>query len=122
MKSTNVIKSNNSINIDIDIKKLLDELENIGNEKEKEEFIKNYSRIKEEIKLVDEVLTNNDLTVIDEFESKTINELFKLLENNENKIFDNEILTIQELKNLIVITNILEKKINNDTMSIIDNK
>ncbi len=120
MKNTIEIEKKNQNTINI--KKLLNELENIGNEKEKEEFIKNYSRIKEEIKIVDEILNNQDSININELESKTINELFKLLENSENKIFDDEILTIQELKLLIDISNILEKKINDDTMSVIDIK
>lgn len=104
----------------INIKKLLNDLENISNEIEKEEFIKNYSRINEEIKIIDSILNNNDLKNYNEYEDKSINELFTVLENNQNKIFDNEILTIEELKLLIDISNVLENKINNDTMSIIE--
>lgn len=112
------IKENNQN--DINIKKLLNELENIGNEKEKEEFIKNYSRIKEEIKIVDHILNSDNQYNMCEYESKTIDELFKLLEKSESKIFDNDILTIKELKSLIDISNILEKKINDDTLCVID--
>jgi hypothetical protein len=121
MKSTIEIEEKKNKNI-INIKKLLNDLENIGNEKEKEEFIKNYSRINEEIKNVDNILNDNNLKNINELESKTINELFGLLENNENKIFDNEVLTIEELKSLIDICNILENKINDNTMSILEIK
>ena len=97
-------------------------MEKNGSENEKEEFIKNYSRIKEEIKIVDNILNFNNPTDTKDFETKTIDELFKILENSENKIFDNEILTIQELKSLIDVSNVLEKKINDDTMTVIDIK
>ena len=117
----NTIDFEEKINF-IDIKKLLNDLENIGSEKEKDESIKNYSRIKEEIKIVDNILNVENTENIDMFESKTINELFKLLEQDENKIFDNNKLTVEELKSLIDICNVLEKKINNDTISIMDIK
>ena len=89
---------------------------------EKEEFIKNYSRIKEEIKITDNILNDNNIKNINEFESKTINELFQQLEQNENKIFNNDKLIIEELKSLMDICEVLEKKINDDTMSIIEIK
>ena len=104
------------------IKTLLIELENIGSEKEKNDFVKNYARIKEEIKIVDQILNNDDMVENDNFESKTINELFELMELEENKIFHSEKLTAKKLKSLLVLSNILEKKINEDTMSIIENK
>ena len=109
-------------NVQIDIKTLLIELENIGSEKEKNDFVKNYARIKEEIKIVDQILNNDDMVENDNFESKTINELFELMELEENKIFHSEKLTAKKLKSLLVLSNILEKKINEDTMSIIENK
>ena len=89
----------------IDIKKLLNDLENIGNEKDKKEFIINYSRLKEEIKIVDDILNYDNLDEIEakveDYQTKSIDELFKILENNEDKIFGNEILTIQQLKSLL---------------------
>jgi len=122
MKNTIEMDKKNQIQNNIDIKKLLNDLEKNGSENEKEEFIKNYSRIKEEIKIVDNILNFNNPTDTKDFETKTIDELFKILENSENKIFDNEILTIQELKSLIDVSNVLEKKINDDTMTVIDIK
>lgn len=108
--------------MNIDIKKLLSELENIGCEKEKDDFIKNYSRIREQIKQVDSILNDENIYNPNEFESKTINELFEIIEINENKIFDSDNLTIGELKYLTSVCNVLEKKINDDTMSIIEIK
>ena len=123
MKNTIELKEETNLIVNkIDIKKLLIELENIGSEKEKEEFIKNYSRIKEEIKITDNILNDNNIKNINEFESKTINELFQQLEQNENKIFNNDKLIIEELKSLMDICEVLEKKINDDTMSIIEIK
>jgi hypothetical protein len=112
----------------INIKKLLNQLESIGNEKEKEEFIKNYSRIKEEIKITDSILNGeisnmSDNTNIDMFESKTIDELLELLEQSENKIFNsNDELTVNELKSLNDMCIILENKLNTHTMNIIEIK
>lgn len=111
-----------SENMTVDIKQLLTELEGIGSEKEKDEFIKNYSRIREQIKLVDSILDDNDIYNSNHFESKTINELFEMIELNENKIFDSDNLTIGELKYLISVCDILEKKINDDTMNIMEIK
>jgi len=107
---------------DIDIKKLLTDLENIGIEKEKDDFIKNYSRLREQIKLVDSILDNEDIDNSGELESKTISELFQIIELNENKIFDTDNLTVRELKYLTFVCNILEKKINDDTMNIMEIK
>jgi hypothetical protein len=118
----NTIEENNFIfnSKDIDVKKLLNDLENIGNEKEKGEFIKNYSRIREEIKIFDNILNNDNNNNINELESKTINSLFEILEQNENKIFDDEELNVEELKLLVDVCNVLEKKINDDTISIME--
>ena len=107
---------------DIDIKKLLLELENIGSEKEKDDFIKKYSRLREQIKIVDSILDDDNIYNYEEFESKTISELFQIIELNENKIFDSDNLTIRELKYLTFVCDVLEKKINDDTMSIIEIK
>jgi hypothetical protein len=106
----------------IDIKKLLSELENIGSEKEKDDFIKNYSKIREQIKFVDSILNDDNICNPNEFESKSISELFEMIELGENKIFDSDNLSIGELKYLISVCEVLEKKINDDTMSIVEIK
>ena len=129
---------------EIDIYKLIDDLQNIGDEKNKEEFIKNYSKIKEQIKVVDNVHfnigennkcneneeseeseeseENNKNDKNDKLKSKTINELLSVLEHNEDKIFNSSNLSVGELKSLMEISNILEKKINDETMNIIEIK
>ena len=133
--------SNSNINISdgnkININKLIDDLENIGNEKNKEEFIKNYSKIKEQLKIVDTILFNthnnkndnesdnesdNNNEINNEYESKNISELLSVLETNEDKIFNSSNLNVGELKTLMKICNVLEKKINNETMNIIEIK
>ena len=114
---------------DIDIHKLMTELKNIGSEKGKDEFIKNYSKIKEQIKIVDTILFNNNDTddknnknITNEFELNNINELFNILETNEDKIVGSANLNVGELKVLMKICNILEKKINDETINIIEIK
>lgn len=140
----NLDNLDNEINIldsmEINIHELIDDLQNIGDEKNKEEFIKNYSKIKEQIKLVDSVLFNNNCInksdkevndneiddeenyINDEFESNNISELLSMLETNEDKIFDSSNLTVGELNSLIKICNVLEKKINEENMNIIEIK
>lgn len=152
--STKIVKSgeNNLNNLDngthisneteIYIYKLIDNLQNIGDEKNKEEFIKNYSKIKEQIKIVDNVLFNigennkyneeseeseeieesEENEENDKLKSKTINELLNVLEHNEDKIFNSSNLSVGELKTLMEICKILEKKINDETMNIIEIK
>jgi hypothetical protein len=147
MKNSNNIDNSNmadmsdmsdmSNGMDINIYKLITDLENIGNEKAKEEFIKNYSKIKEQIKTVDSILFNDDNDnnndndnnissceniVNNNFESNNINDLLSILETSEEKIFDTKNLTVGELKSLIQICNILEKKINDETINIIEIK
>ena len=140
----NGIHISNETKTEINIYKFIDDLQNIGDEKNKEEFIKNYSKIKEQIKIVDNVLFNigennkcneseeseeseeneesekNDKN--DKLKSKTINELLSELEYNEDKIFNSSNLSIGELKSLMEICNMLEKKINDETMNIIEIK
>lgn len=128
--STNLTDNIEVLNgMNINIYKLIDDLENIGNEKVKEEFIKNYSKIKEQIKIVDSILFNNDANTNNDdndnnnYESNNINDLLSILESNEDKIFNSSSnLNICELKSLIQICNMLEKKINDETMNIIEIK
>lgn len=126
--STDNLNSTDGININI--QNLINELKNIGHEKEKEEFIKNYSKIKEQIKMVDSILfddTKNDIyceTINtdenNEFKTKNINELLTILELNEDKIFNSTNLTVGELKSLMSICNLLENKINEETINIVE--
>jgi hypothetical protein len=110
-------------NKEININKLLNDLEKIGSEKEKDEFIKNYSRIKEEIKITDSILNSQiDPKLLIDLNNNSINDLLKILESYDNKIFDSERLNISELKLLSNICNLLDEKINIDTINIIESK
>lgn len=100
----------------IDIYEFLTELENIGDNNEKEEFIKNYSKIMEKIKKVDKILYETSQET--QYETKNINELFNIIEANKNKILDSDNLNVNELKMFMDIGNILEKKINDSTIDI----
>ena len=122
--SKDIVKNKNDVNIknpnDINIKKLIDDLELLSTEKEKEKFINNYSRLNNQIKLVDIELNNNDYNL--HLENYDINELFKILELNESKIFGSCELTLSDLILLMKTTNLLEKKIEQDTLDIIELK
>ena len=106
------------------INDLIIDLEKNGIEKEKEDFIKNYARLKEQIEQVDMVLTDTKLhnTLTEKFNQMDIKELFDILETNSGYINNFDNLNLAKLKTLLVITNILEEKINCETINIIESK
>ena len=99
-------------------------MEKNGIEKEKEDFIKNYARLKEQIEQVDMVLTDTKLhnTLTEKFNQMDIKELFDILETNSGYINNFDNLNLAKLKTLLVITNILEEKLNCETINIIESK
>lgn len=102
------------------IVELMNKLNNLGEEKDKNDFITNYSTLKEQIEKTDAILSGENN--IDEkiYHLKNINELFNILELNNEFITNPEKLEISKLKELLVITKILEEKLNVETMNIIE--
>lgn len=115
------IDSDNNISVndverDIYFMDLVQKMENIGKESDKEDFIKNYAEIKEQIELVDNILS---LDIYGEKLKKlNVKELFEILELNSEKILNPEKLKTSELNYLINITKILDDKINNSSLEI----
>lgn len=134
ISETTQMDLNNNKNIDIvsmDIENNISslysiskELEVLGSEKEKDEFIKNYGRLKEEIENTDKILS--DAKDTEHLEAKysnlTIGELFNLIEINSEYLKNPEKLQTYKFKQLLIITKILENKLNNETMNIIESK
>lgn len=134
VETTQMDLTNNNKNIDIvsmDIENntsclysISKELEVLGSEKEKDEFIKNYGRLKEEIENTDKILS--DAKDTENLEAKysnlTIGELFNLIEINSEYLKNPEKLQTYKFKQLLIITKILENKLNNETMNIIESK
>lgn len=97
---------------------LISKLDNLGGEKDKDDFIKNYSHLKEQIEKTDFILANND---DHDYNTYNIQELFNILESNSELISKPEKLDIYTLKILAKISKILEDKLSIETMNIIEN-
>lgn len=113
---------NNQSNTNIEkiyIMDLISQLENLGVEKDKYDFIKNYSKLKEQIKKTDLILENDD---DQDYNKYNIQELFNILESNSDLISKPEKIDVQTLKSLIKISKILEDKLSIETMNIIESK
>ena len=106
----------------IDIIDLISQLDNLGKEKDKYNFIANYAVIKEKIEQVDNILDNNDDNPDQIFDTYSIQELFNILESNYDLVSEPTKLDIVKFKMLLKISKILEDKLRNETMSIIELK
>lgn len=98
---------------------LISQLANLGVEKDKDDFIKNYSKLKEQIDKTDLILANKDEQ---DYNTYDIQELFNVLESNSELISKPEKLDVQTLKLLSKITKILDDKLNIETINIIESK
>ena len=144
MNSINCTKYNNNVenveNVEnleqIFIIDLINQLENLGGEKNKDDFIKNYARLKEIIEKTDNVL-NNEINEINEinqtnkvnklkdkpnYELYDIQELFNILESNNEYIVEPEKLDIYKFKMLLDVSKILEKKLESEIINITETK
>ena len=108
-------------NKSIKIVNLINKIENLTLESNKDDFIKNYSVIKEEIDIIDKKLSeniNNDINYI----NMDINELYDILQSKISIIEHPENIDIESLKELSEIIKIIEEKIHNETLNIINIK
>ncbi len=99
---------------------LISELDKLGGEKDKDDFIKNYSQLKEQIEKTDFILSNNDDD--QDYNTYEIQDLFNILESNSELISKPEKLDVHTLKKLTKISKILEDKLSIETMNIIESK
>lgn len=120
MSSSNLeykVKNNEEINI-ID---LISQLDNLGKEKDKNDFIKNYTVLKDKIEKTDNILDQNDENE-NTYNLYNIQELFDILESNSEFVSNPEKLDVSKLKMLLKISKILEDKLGTETMNIIESK
>jgi len=103
---------------EIKINSLIENLKNLNKEKKKEDFIKNYSEYKNIIKNIDSILENKN--EIDD--NLTIDELFTIIEKNKNNLLNTDNLDVKTLKYLSDIISILENKLNNEKIEILELK
>lgn len=91
------------------IGKLTKEMEKIGNEDNKDEFMKNFAVIKNSIEIVDKVLKKDGKKDDKLIKNKNINELYEMLEDyNMN---ENDDIDAQNLKKVKIILDVIEEKI-----------
>lgn len=102
---------------------LISQIENLNkNQMEKEEFIKNYAKVKDHIEFVDGYLNLTDSDEQSHINNLSIQELYGILENYSQQILNPEKLNVMELKYLLEISNLLDEKINNEKLYVIENK
>lgn len=116
------MNNTNSINIEqLSLIELTSNINTIGCEKNKNEFLKNYSYYKETISNIDKILYEND-----EFEkyysNQNIDELFIILEKYQDKILNPENINVIDLKSISLLVKIIENKIENEKLNIIEFK
>ena len=100
------------------------QLENLGSEKEKDEFIKNYGRLKEQIELTDLALSDSPESekFIKKYENMSVGKLFELMEKNSEFIANPKNLSIWRFKQLLIISKVLEQKLDANTLDIVETK
>lgn len=106
---------NNSTNISIPpntltpIILLTEQINELTTEKTKEEFVKNYSNIKNQIELTDSII---NLSLDDDYKSKSIGELYELVDSYNWKLSNPKNLESRDICELMSIIKILEEKLN----------
>jgi len=116
------------------IMNLTSQIENLSKEKEKNDFVKNYAKIKKQIEKTDNILENihnnndtktcldNQIVLSNFYDSYSIQELFDILESNSEFISNPDKLDVSTFKMLLNISSILEEKLNTESMNIIESK
>lgn len=129
MNATNTVNNNNIDNIDnidvvdkIYIGDLITKLENLGKEKEKNDFIKNYAQLKHQIEKTDSILNDINNNTDINYSNYSIQELFNIIESNSDILSNPNNLDIFELKKFIKISKILENKLESESINIVESK
>lgn len=109
--NSNLIDTSDDIYID----KFINNINNLGNEQNKKMFIENYIDIKSQINMIDNIL--NKTPLIDQ--NLDICILFEMLNEYTNIINDSDIKII-DYKNIMDLVSIIETKLKNEKMKIIE--
>lgn len=116
------LNSPNTENLDIEnlnICDLISQLESIGSEKDKNEFLKNYSDLKNKIISVDKILSQSNT---EDITNMTIPQLFELLDKYNHKIENPNFLNIQDLNIISNLVKLLEEKISQEKINLVEIK
>ena len=90
------------------IEEIKDKLNNLGNEKNKDEFINNYEIAKKDIEEIDLILEKENEFINSNL---SLQELFNMLESYKELINNEHKLNIFILKKILDLTEILENKL-----------
>jgi len=90
------------------IEEIIDKLNNLGNEKNKDEFINNYEIAKNDIEEIDLILERENEFINSNL---SLQELFNMLESYKELINNEHELNILILKKILDLTEILENKL-----------
>jgi len=101
---------------EISIKNLVNKIEIIGTDDNKEEFVSNYNKLKEDIDNVDKILKKENKKEDKIIRGKNINELYEMLEsfnsNGENDI------DAEKLRKMKIVLDTIEVKIHETGLKI----
>ena len=111
--------TSNYDNYNLSICDFISELENIGSEKDKSEFIKNYSQLKDKITDIDNILGKENII---ELKDKNITELFELLNQYNGKINNPSAISIGDFNIISNLIKLIEDKIEQEKINIIEIK
>jgi hypothetical protein len=104
----------------VDLVDLITRLDILSKEKDKDDFIKNYAELKEQIDKTDNVLDDSSTELI--YNEYSIQELFNILESNSDLLTNPKNLNLEKFKMLLDVSKNLENKLNTETMNIIESK
>ena len=90
------------------IEEIIDKLNNLGNEKNNDEFINNYEIAKKDIEEIDSILEKENEFINSNL---SLQELFNMLESYKELINNEHELNIFILKKILDLTEILENKL-----------
>ncbi len=106
--------SNTIINLDDTIS----QINNLTNEQEKKDFEKNFIESKESIKIIDMILEKKS----EISEELNIDQLFELLSEYNDYVENDKSISITDFKKIKDIVELLEKKLNESKINIVEIK
>ncbi len=108
------MENNKKINLD----NTINLINNLSNESDKKQFDKNFSDAKEKIKIIDDLLNKSPEIP----EDLPIDLLFEMLQEYNEYIEDDKSINIQDFKKIKDIVELIEKKMSESKLNIIEIK
>ena len=112
------MKKNKEVNKEVNLDQTINKINNLTNETEKKLFDKNFLEVKNEIKLIEEVLDQKP-EISDDL---TLDKLFEMLQEYNNYIENDMSINVIEFKKIKDIIELIEKKMSDAKVNIIEIK